>query len=137
MQRISYIKYLGSHVNIFCLCSNYSQDARVQAFYDPDLLDVVGQATIPNAHSLRCPPARVAHHSTSERLIGITHRNAARRYLQKLQKERERNKEVLTECVENLPLVIRYVADHLLAADGNSPEFNRNLSIFELQITMT
>lgn len=87
----------------------FSHDRGVRQMNDSEWLEVVGQPTIPHVQSLRCAPAQVALHSNSERLIGLTHRNAANRYLLKMQKERERNQEVLAETVDNLPVVIRYV----------------------------
>ena len=76
---------------------------------DPEWLEVIGHPTIPHVQSLRAPPAQVALHSNKEHLIGLASRSQSKRYLEKLQKERERNQEVLTECVDNLPIVIRLV----------------------------
>ena len=74
---------------------------------DPDWLEILGHPTIPHVQSLREPPASVALHPRKERLIGLTNRAASKRYLERLQRERERNQEVLMECVGNLPLTIK------------------------------
>ncbi|KAL4226092.1 hypothetical protein ACF0H5_014080 [Mactra antiquata] len=82
-------------------------DRDMKTMSDPDWLEVIGQPTIPHVQSLRAPPAQVALHANKDNLIGLANRNASRRYLEKLQKDRERNQEVLAECVDNLPIVIK------------------------------
>ncbi|XP_060599825.1 uncharacterized protein LOC132753384 isoform X1 [Ruditapes philippinarum] len=82
-------------------------DRGIRTMSDPEWLEIIGHPTIPHVQSLRAPPAQVALHSNKENLIGLASRNQSKRYLEKLQKERERNQEVLTECVDNLPIVIR------------------------------
>ena len=75
---------------------------------DPDWLEIVGHPTIPTVQSLRQPPSHVAAQARQENMMGITNKAASQRYLQKLKRDRERNQEVLSECVDNLPIVIRY-----------------------------
>ncbi|XP_045164631.2 uncharacterized protein LOC123528737 isoform X2 [Mercenaria mercenaria] len=94
-----------------CSCylidTSQGHDRGIRTMSDPEWLEVIGHPTIPHVQSLRAPPAQVAHHPNKEQLIGLTNKNASKRYLEKLQKERERNQEVLAECVDNLPIVIR------------------------------
>ncbi|KAH3880369.1 hypothetical protein DPMN_004283 [Dreissena polymorpha] len=101
---------LKRSVGAICICCNI-HDRGIKTMADPDWLEVVGHPTIPHVQSLRAPPAQVALHTSKEQLIGLTSQKVSRRYLEKLQKERERNQEVLTECVEHLPMVIRRVEE--------------------------
>lgn len=87
----------------------FSHDRGIRNMNDPDWLEVIGHPTIPHVLSLRAPPAQVALHANKDNFIGLANKTASRRYLQKLQKDRERNQEVLAECVDNLPMVIRLV----------------------------
>ena len=74
---------------------------------DPDWLEIIGHPTIPHVQSLRAPPAAVALHPTKEKLIGLTNRVVSKRYLERLHRDRERNQEVLMECVDQLPMTIK------------------------------
>lgn len=103
----SVIKDLENHTH--SAIHYFSHDQGMKTMGDPDWLEVIGHPTIPHVQSLRAPPAQVALHANKENLIGLANRNASRRYLEKLQKDRERNQEVLHECVDNLPIVIRYL----------------------------
>ncbi|XP_052779118.1 uncharacterized protein LOC128216563 isoform X2 [Mya arenaria] len=101
---------LKRSVGAICICCNM-HDRSSRAAPDPDWLEIVGHPTIPHVQSLRAPPAQVALSADTEPLVGLMNRNASRRYLQKLQKDRERNQEVLTACVDHLPIVIRQMVE--------------------------
>ncbi|KAK3103443.1 hypothetical protein FSP39_019275, partial [Pinctada imbricata] len=115
-----------------CICFNYRRERDILTPEDTNWNDAIRTGTIPTTSSLRAPPTHIGVAGRKEKLIGITNQEASKRYMIKLQKDRERNNEAVHRSLDNLPIKIRQMSNDtkppvVVSPPGQRPHFESRL----------
>ncbi|XP_048741006.2 uncharacterized protein LOC125654930 isoform X2 [Ostrea edulis] len=99
-------------INTLCLCCSVREDV-VTKEESSSWRDLSKGGTIPTAASLRVPPARIGLSTKQNVFQGLNSQEVSKRYLLKLQRERERTNKAVSRSLDNLPIKIKKMSkDH-------------------------